>query len=279
MKVAHAALWAVESHLQQTDGCGPTLADIARRLGVTSFHLARAFNTTFDMSLMQYVRRRRLAQAAKLLRTSDARLLDVAMQSGYSSQEAFTRAFVAEFKQPPYNYRQHRESSSPAPLEAITMQPENTISLAHPHVKHIESFHLIGLTRHYQASEGAHIPDQWGQFNQSFALTAASPAFGVCYNTTEAGAMDYMCGAAPEHIDQAPGDAFTLKLPAQTYAVFSHDGHVAEIRHVWAAIWNEGLASAGLTAAQGPQLEHYRPEFDPDTGAGGYEIWIPVEEA
>lgn len=45
----------------------------------------------------------------------------------------------------------------------------------------------------------------------------------------------------------------------------------------WKAIWERGLADAGLKAMEGPAFELYGEQFNGMTGTGGFEIWVPVE--
>ena len=68
-----------------------------------------------------------------------------------------------------------------------------------------------------------------------------------------------------------------LKVPAGRYAVFTHRGHVSELPKTVRAIWDNGLSQAGLTPIKSPDFEKYGPGFDPETGHGLVEVWIPVE--
>ncbi|HEX5230778.1 MAG TPA: GyrI-like domain-containing protein, partial [Bradyrhizobium sp.] len=62
------------------------------------------------------------------------------------------------------------------------------------------------------------------------------------------------------------------------YAVFAHRDHVSTIRRTINTIWNEWLPASGLKAADAPNFERYDANFDPVTGNGGLEIWIPVRD-
>jgi len=44
------------------------------------------------------------------------------------------------------------------------------------------------------------------------------------------------------------------------------------------AIWNSWLPQSGYVAADAPGLERYDERFNPETGLGGFEIWIPVRK-
>jgi hypothetical protein len=65
------------------------------------------------MTLRDYIRMCRISRAALELRDTDARILDIAVAYGFSSQEAFTRAFVKAFHVTPHAYR---KSLRPIPL-------------------------------------------------------------------------------------------------------------------------------------------------------------------
>jgi AraC family transcriptional regulator len=64
---------------------------------VSRFHLSRAFAMTTGQSLSGYIRARRLSEAAKAIAAGVPNLLDVALEAGYGSHEAFTRAFRQYF--------------------------------------------------------------------------------------------------------------------------------------------------------------------------------------
>ena len=68
-----------------------------------------------------------------------------------------------------------------------------------------------------------------------------------------------------------------LRIPAHTYLMFSHREHISTIRSTIMTIWGKWLPESGRTVADAPNFERYGPEFDPRTGNGGMEIWIPVE--
>lgn len=61
--------------------------------------------------------------------------------------------------------------------------------------------------------------------------------------------------------------------------MFTHAGHVASIRRTVNTIWNQWLPASGLKAADAPNFERYGETFDPATGNGGFEIWVPVRES
>lgn len=91
----------IEAHLEED--ISPR--DIERISGYSQFHFHRLFQSALQMSVMEYVRRRRLTKAAVALTTTEERILDLAYQYHFESQEAFTRAFKKQYHLPPGRYR------------------------------------------------------------------------------------------------------------------------------------------------------------------------------
>lgn len=71
----------------------PTLLEMSEQLGYSPYYCTRQFHVLTGMTLRDYVWQRRIGRAALELRDTEARILDIAVKFGFSSQEAFTRAF------------------------------------------------------------------------------------------------------------------------------------------------------------------------------------------
>lgn len=80
---------------------------IAQRSGYSRHYLHRQFKHATGLSIGQYQRCRQLSLAAKQLGESDQRILDIAVEAGFESQEAFARAFKRFASVAPKNVRQH----------------------------------------------------------------------------------------------------------------------------------------------------------------------------
>lgn len=81
-------------------------AELARIASFSMYHFHRIFRAMTGDSVMGYVRRLRLERAAHKLRHSEDGVLEVALESGYSSHEGFTRAFHRQFGAAPSTFRQ-----------------------------------------------------------------------------------------------------------------------------------------------------------------------------
>lgn len=96
---------AIDESIESHDDEALTLRALARRLGYSEFHTTRKFREVSGMQLRDYLQGRRLAFALKEVRDSDTSLLDIALAHGFSSHEAFTRAFKRTFGVTPSAYR------------------------------------------------------------------------------------------------------------------------------------------------------------------------------
>jgi len=81
-----------------------------------------------------------------------------------------------------------------------------------------------------------------------------------------------------------PRECICVEIPPRTYALFSHDGHVATLRHTFDAIMRNWLPERGLQIAGTARAGAYVPggygeRFDPRTGLGDIQESFPVAEA
>jgi predicted transcriptional regulator YdeE len=103
-------------------------------------------------------------------------------------------------------------------------------------------------------------------------------AYGVCCNGDDSGNFDYIAGVEVSDFSDLPREFSRVRIPQARYAVFSHKDHISTIRRTVNTVWNHWLPASGLKAADAPSFERYGENFDPLTGNGGLEIWVPVRE-
>lgn len=82
-----------------------SVADIAHQVGLHPSYAMTIFRKSFGLSLMEYVTQQRIAYAQQLLITSDAPILDVALESGFSTLSHFYTSFNRLCGEPPGKYR------------------------------------------------------------------------------------------------------------------------------------------------------------------------------
>lgn len=100
-----AAIDFIERHLNEK----LDLEIVASGVHYSKYHLHRMFSEMMGMTIHDYVQRRQLTEAAKLLVFSAKPILEIALTCGYESQQAFTTVFKAMYKIPPAEYRERQE--------------------------------------------------------------------------------------------------------------------------------------------------------------------------
>src|SRR5439155_15031825 len=117
----------------------------ARHSGVSRHHLVRAFGVATGQSVMRHVRGRRLTEAARRLVAGAPDILTVALDAGYASHEAFTRAFRDQFGVTPEAVRAQRHLDNIALAEAIPMDESLFVDLSPPRFETGRTLLIAGL--------------------------------------------------------------------------------------------------------------------------------------
>lgn len=253
------ALWFIESRLSHE----VRLQDVALASGVSRFHLCRTFVAATGMPVMQYVRGRRLSEAARELAGGAADILTVAMNWGYGSHEAFTRAFSSQFDLTPESLRA-RGCLEGLPLTRPIIMNEVTIVPVAPPREAIGQPRLIaGLGESYTFETNLGIPALWQQFVPYLGNVRGqvdTDTYGVCCHSDREGNFRYIAGVEVSDLTGLPSEFSHAVLSTQKYAVFVHHGHVAGIRDTVYSIWNQYLPRSGYeTLGSAPCAEAREP--------------------
>lgn len=276
MSAVGKAIWFIETHFADDI----SLDDIARSAGVSRFYLVRAFGAATGRSVMGYVRGRRLTEAARSLAGGAPDILTVALQAGYGSHEAFTRAFRDQFGLTPEMVRAQRRTCDLDLVEPIKLDETPIADLAPVRFEHGKPLLIAGLGERYTWESSKAIPAHWQRlvpYLTTMPRRLDSATFGVSHNGDDEGNFDYIAGCEVADFSELPTAFSRLSLGAQTYAVFAHTAHIAEIRRTVCTIWTRWLPEAGHEAADAPSFERFGDAFDLRTGQGGLEIWIPIK--
>ena len=157
---------------------------------------------------------------------------------------------------------------------------------------------IAGLREHYTPETSGDIPGLWTRLQPDFDRIPGKVndvAYGIVFNMKDGiPGFDYFAGAevdpsvgldadaeAPDGSEKSPGltEWQTTMIPAQKYAVFVHPGHVSTIKETIGSIWESWRVVGGhKLAGEIDMVERYGEDFDPKTGLGTIEVWVPLSE-
>ena len=147
------ALWHIATHFNEEF----TLDGVAQIAVVSRFHLTRAFGLGADMPLVKYRRGRRLTEAARALARGAPDILALALEAGYGSHEAFTRAFKDHFGLTPEAVRAQGHVQHLNLVQPIRMDETLLTTLDLPRFEDGRAPLLAGLVERYAVEASAAI--------------------------------------------------------------------------------------------------------------------------
>jgi AraC family transcriptional regulator len=159
-------------------------------------------------------------------------------------------------------------TSSAAPLEA-------------PRVENSRALLIAGLRGQFRDEPWNGTPELWQRFAPYLGKIPGQvgrTAYGLCFLLSNG--VEYLAGIEVSGISGLPGDFATVSMPARKYLVFPHRGHISKL-HLTCEMISEWLPTSGYEAAKAAGapdfFERYSEEFDPHSGMGGIEVWIPIK--
>lgn len=264
---------------------------LAAGAGTTGYHARRMFSSLAGMPVSEYVRRRRMTVAASDL-LGDEDLLTIAVRYGYSSTEAFGRAFRAVHgvshgdvrrdggplrSQPQLRFRLTVEGSAPMDARIIEHPAFRLIG----HAARVPLIHE-GVNAHIQAHIAALPIEEHSRLKQ---LSDTEPAgllqvsADVDPDYAEGSELTYLHGVAVTADTEVPDDLDAIDAPAGAWAVFRTSGaYPAELQSAWAATATEWFPSNPWRLRPGPSIVAVLERAD-DFSTATTELWMPIERS
>jgi AraC family transcriptional regulator len=145
---------------------------------------------------------------------------------------------------------------------------------------------IAGLRSRYTGETMNNIPAQWQRFAPHLGKVPGQigqTSYGVVWTASkDSPEVEYLAGVEVSGDKGLPSEFTVATIPALRYAVFHHGKHVAKIRETIDAIFHRWLPESGHQSAHdvagAPDfIERYSEDFDPKSGMGGTEIWVPIK--
>ena len=234
---------------------------IASECGYSTFHFSRVFNINQGITLMEYVKKRRLLLAAQDL-FNDKKIIDIALEYGFQTHNGFSKAFKKEFGFSPTQYLKHMDRN----FEKISMLKLGGYFM-NPIIIEISAFKVAGYGIKTNITNGNYTKDVasfWVNYNgenlESKMYKILNPAkhgeVGLCIpSSNDNGEATYMLGVVVEDFNDVTDDMITLEVPQATYAVFTtppvtsaeseNTEFASVIKKTWKYIFEEWFKDSG----------------------------------
>lgn len=272
----------IEDHLQDEI----SLTSVTETARVSHWHFLRMFKALTGETLKGYVRARRFAEARAALLETDKPVLRIALDAGFESQAAFTRAFKKAFGVSPARFRKSGDAHlflQKVRIDAAYLEHLSEGVSLEPAFETRPELSFVGLDTEIFGVEsernniGEKLPPLWDAFMARAGEVAEREegvAFGVIRRDDQR-VLRYLAGVVAPTA-QLPSEMTHVVVPPAQYAIFEHRGRSETLDHTVNYIYSSWLFQSGMRHTYGPDLEIYDERFIPDSDESMFLYAIPV---
>ena len=270
----------IEAHLLEELHM-PTIAKVA---GTSESEIQKTFFALTGISIVEYVRRRRLTLAGFELQKRKKSVLEIALEYGYTSPDSFTRAFRQLHGITPSAVKKGGCLLKAYGKITFVLTIKGVNAMNYKILKK-EEMHIIGFKKWFSTendSQLQEIPKMWDSITEEMkrkitALSNNDGVVGLCADMYDGG-FDYWIGCMSDQ--KCPEDLEELTIPASSWAVFEVIGSMRPLpnalQDIWKRIYSEWLPNSVYEHAMLPEIEYYS-SGDMMAEDHRSEIWIPVK--
>lgn len=254
--------------------------EVAKMACCSTYHFSRMFAFITDISLSEYIRRRRLSLAAFELQNSDIKIVDLAIKYGYDSPDSFSRAFQKLHGVRPTKARSKGIQLKAFPKISFQITIKGDIEMEYRIEELNFDFAVVGIKKRVETKDAFKIvPTLWsdaekdGLMQKLIDMSWENPQckleslLGISGEkaTIMSDDFDYFMGV--RYNNEVPDGMEKFIIPACTWAVFPNEDN-----STWKRIYTEWLPTSGYELADIPCIEcFYPPNHIPQR-----EIWVPI---
>lgn len=264
------------------------VSDLARIATTSEYHFRRLFSALAGMPLSEYIRRRRLTVAGAEVLSGEGTLLDVAVRYGYTSSEAFARAFRAWHGTGPGEARRTGAALESQPRLSFRLTVEGSNSMRYRVVEK-DAFRLAGRKARvplvhegmnpaigdFIRGLGRETVERIGSLSDQEPEGIVSVSDKLDETRAEGTELDYWHAVVTGAAD-VPGDMDVLAVEAGTWAVFESSGPFPHtLQYLWRDVFTQWFPSNPYRSRPGPEM--LRTRLSQDGTHADAELWIPVE--
>lgn len=239
---------------------------------------SRLFSILTEMTLSEYLRSRRLTEAAVILRNTNEKIIDIAFRFGYESSDSFGTAFKNFHGFTPSEVRNGKPFKLVSRVQlALSVRGGRSMNIT---IQKKKAFTVAGLNE--QSINSSLCPSVWDKLYEKYsydelASLGSGEIVGVCHDVENPNTINYMAAYIVNDVNKARGMGLeVLEVEETEYAVVELIGTVPEcIHNGWKYAMEVFFPEHGYVHSGKPDFEYY---YEGDMNSKDYkmELWIPV---
>lgn len=251
---------------------------IARLSGYSYAMFRRLFSVLTGTTLSEYLRARKLTEAAIRLRESGQKIIDIAMDFGYDSPDSFGLAFKAFHGQTPTEVRKGKPFRVVSRIQLVlSVKGGRTMNII---IEKKPAFIVAGVN--VNDVESSQCPKVWDELfgkysHERLAAMGNGTSYGICHDVEDCNRINYMaCYDVKDRKTAEEMGLEVVEVAAAEYAVVELRGAVPDCIHEgWKYVMEVFFPQQGYRHAGAPDFEVYA---EGEMGADDYrmELWIPI---
>ena len=279
----------IQQHLDEET----PLDELARVAAFSPYHFHRIFRGMLGESVKEHIRRLRLERAAMRLKHADTAILAIAVEAGYESHEAFTRAFKARMGRTPSLFRSQSSPLPPSTSHArVHYRSGEGIDSFEPlipgedpmkvEIRSIEPMRVAFVRHTGPYSECGSAWDRLcARLGKQGRLGPDTRFIGLCHDDPDVTPPDKIrydaCATVGDDFEPV-GDVGVQTIAGGDYAMTTHLGPYDRLSGTYAQLFGQWLPQSGRECRSAPSLEFYLTDPDnTDPEDSVTDIYAPLE--
>ena len=251
---------------------------VSQLSGYSYSMFSRLFSILTETTLSEYLRSRRLTEAAIILRDTDEKIIDVAFKFGYESSDSFGTAFKNFHGFTPSEVRNGKPFKLVSRVQlALCVKGGRSMNIT---IQKKQAFTVAGLNE--QNINSSLCPSVWDKLFEKYShdelvMLGEGRSVGICHDVESPNSINYMAGYIINDADKAINMGLdVLEVEEAEYAIVELTGSVPEcIHNGWKYAMEVFFPEHGYVHSGKPDFEYY---FEGDMHSPDYkmELWIPI---
>ena len=242
---------------------------------------SRLFSILTETTLSEYLRGRKLTEAAIALRDTDEKVIDIAFRFGYESSDSFGTAFKNFHGFTPSEVRNGKPFKLISRIQlALTVKGGRSMNVT---IQKKGSFTVAGFNE--ENINSSLCPKVWNKLYEKYsqeelASLGDGESVGICHDVESPNVINYMAGYIVTDVDKAKSMGLDiLEVEEAEYAIVELKGVVPEcIHNGWKYVMEVFFPEHGYVHSGTPDFEYYY-EGNMDSKDYKMELWIPIVKA